>query len=188
MVARHGHPALVLALLHPLVAGHRHLGARLLGLARDQLLPRIREQRLRPELEPAAPVVVERDVIRLEVVLPPHEDRLAGCADLLPVADVDDLEGSCEVDCRAQIHPEPGATQCSPEADGLAEQFPAVDLTSHAAPDGLHRHPGATVIPAPLPRPLRLAPWTSPAPPAGFTPRAAPSPAGRGRAGCPPRT
>ncbi len=57
-----------------------------------------------------------------------HEHGLAGGPHLFAVADVDDLQGSGEVDRRAEVDPEARLPKRPPEADGLAEQPPAVDL------------------------------------------------------------
>ncbi len=80
-----------------------------------------------------APPAGEDAVIDRQLVTAADKARGAGGADLLPFPDVDEREGSGEVDRAAQVARQALGAQLAAEADRRAEERRAADL-SHARP------------------------------------------------------
>ena len=111
------------------------LAARLLavdGLARSGAGAAAPEVALAPVA--LAPPSIEHGVVGRSVVASTDEDRLAGGADLLALADVDERQRPGVVDRRARSMCSPAARKRPPEPDGLVEQPTPIDLR---APRGL---------------------------------------------------
>ena len=82
----------------------------------------------RPLATAASPPPVEDAVVGLAIVPAADEDRLAGGADRVSLAHVDEGQRSGEVDRRTQIGRQTGGPERPAEPDRLGEEAPPVDL------------------------------------------------------------